>query len=959
MNKSFHSAHLNQNSCKPLQACLRCFMVIKCLSICIFMMVIICGIALGQNNYYYPAIRPAGIDYKVYKTPHFQIIYQEGSEVEAWQAGVTLEGELDHAYSLFDVTNQMLMPLILNNFNDLSNGYVSTHPFRQEIEIPHLKGSSLGIGYHSWIDLVATHELIHAVQANADSPLGFGSITRWIAPDNARIINLLLPIGLTEGAAVYTESKDMRSGRLNDPRFLMLYRAAATSKRPWSLSQLMEHPGYGFHRGRAYIGGATFYSWQHGRDEGQFFSKMRSSIYRFPLRLTGRDLSRTIGKPLTQIKKEFRDETTITPRSSSQQSEIISSQNGVMHRWPQWLNDKTLVVYRTAFNETSGLYTIDTESKAIDLLFPVLLPSDSWFTVSDSVIIYSRYVPDRFSGIKMTADVFSYNIATKQHSRITKNGRIHMPVMTSSGIWALQNDGQRNKLVSVDPLGNIQTLRDRSQADLIQIAPSQAGTAVLVRHNQTQSVYLVEEDGKFKPWIAVNDGSIREMSWISDGRYFLFTADIGDVTNVYCHDLLQNRTMQLTDVMYGALDPILSQDLQTLVYVDYQHENYRVVSEMFSPETSSTITLKAISEIPEISPKLEVPESFTSTPYSLVSHLRPRMLIPVYDYSLDAPRRRLGLGLGLAIHGSDPLRKLTYSTTATIQKNRVWGHALLRSAFGPVITTLGVENQPEAYLVRVSNSDGSMQWLTIGEQSQGVSLSFAMPIEFERNVRRSNATIFTRIIGERSRWFSLNEDPVPFNRATGESLSEFRRRTHFEIGATVSIGVQRNLRDVWPNRGSIIGVNTRNDIYTERGARRSGLNVSFNQFWSFSRKSNTGLNLIASMLTQNSGVIYSRSAILPRGHEMYIGRGTHFKIGVDLIQPIWYIEDGFLTIPSYFKLLYAYGFIERLLPDENHNGIWSAGIGIGLQFRLIHFLDMEVRGTLNPFDVKKSYFALF
>lgn len=933
-------------------------MLAKFLTISTLTLVIVYGSTLGQGIYYQPVIRPLGVEYRVHKTPHFEIIYQRGSEVEAWQTGSTLEGALDEAHSLFDVNNPMWMPVILNNFNDRANGYVHTHPFRQEIEIPHLKGNLIGIGFHSWIEAVATHELVHAVQANADGPIGLGSITRWVAPDNARAFNLSLPSGLNEGVAIYFESRGKRSGRLNDPRFMMLYRAAAASKRPWSLSQLMERPRYGFHLNRYYIGGSAFYSWQYDRDEGQFLRKMRASNYRFPLRFTGIELRKNIGQNLREVKTEFRDDTTPRLRSSLRQSEIILSEPGVTHRWPQWLDQKTLVVYRYALNSPPGLYTVDLDSGQIDLLFSVLLPEDHWFSVADSVIIYSRYVPDRFSTLKMTSDVFTYDLITRKHSRLTKGKRIHMPVSTSSGVWALQNDGQRNQLVTIDLMGNIQILRDRNQADLIQIAPSKDSTAVLVRHNQTQGVYLVEKDGNFTPWIFLDDGFIREISWSSDGRYFLFTADIGGVTNVYSHDQQQHRTIQLTDVMYGALDPILSEDLQTLIYVDYHHENYRVVSEKFSLESGSSITLRPTSEIPEISPQLELPTAFTNTSYSVWRHLRPRMLVPVIDYSSRGSERQLGFGGGFAIHGSDLLRKVTYSVDATIQKNRVWGRAVVRSAIGPIITSLALLNEPDANTVRVFNINGGVEEITYGQQSQAVALTIGLPIHFERNVRHSYARITTGIRSERTRWFSLNQDPVPYDRNSGQSLREFQRSTRLDMGALFVIGLQQNRRDAWPNRGLILGAYTRADLHRQRTSRRSGLYVNLDQYWSFFRKYSSSLRFSASVLTQNSGGVYSNSLILPRGHEEYIGEGTHIRVGAEILQPIWYIEDGFLTIPSYFKLLYIYGFTQRLVQSEDDTGLWSAGIGVGLQFRLFHYLDMEVRTALNPFDIKKSHFSL-
>ena len=137
------------------------------------------------------------------------------------------------------------MPVVLNAYNDRSNGYVHTLPFRQEIEVPQIKGDILSAHYTSWMQAVVPHELVHAVQAQAGGRFGIGSVVNWIAPDLARSMNFALPPGLNEGAAVYYESRvQSHAGRLNDARFQMKIKAALASPRPWSLSQLLEAPAY-------------------------------------------------------------------------------------------------------------------------------------------------------------------------------------------------------------------------------------------------------------------------------------------------------------------------------------------------------------------------------------------------------------------------------------------------------------------------------------------------------------------------------------------------------------------------------------------------------------------------------------------------------------------------------------------------------------------------------------------
>jgi len=919
--------------------------------------------ALGQTFFYEPVIRPSGSYYRVHKTPHFEIIFEEGSEVEAWQIALILERQLPRAQALSGAARTMWMPVILNNSSDRSNGYVHTHPFRQEIEVSHIKGNRLGTRSNSWIETVATHELVHAAQGQASGPGGLGRMIHWFAPDAARALNLSLPSGLNEGAAVYFESTD-GTGRLNDARFQMQYRAAADSERPWSLSQIMERSRYGFHVNRHYIGGANFFAWQYSKDQGSFFRKMRTLRYRYSMRSTGLDLRRTTGQSLNQLMTDFRHETSSQTRKLFSDSQIISEGRDVLQRWPQWLNDSTLVVYRKGLNETPGFYEIDSERGSIQLIHAVELPEDAWFHVADNTLLYSRYVPDQFSMLRSSADIFRYEISNHREIRLTEDARAHMPVQTSSKIWALQNNGQRNTWIEIDEDGHIQIIRDRSQADLIQIAPSREITAVLVRHSGMQGVYLAESDGKFEPWIFLNGGTIREMAWSWDERYLLFTGDVGGVTNVYCHDVEMERTTQLTDVHYGALDPVLSRDNHTLIYVDYQHERYNVVSAEFLPDDAPLVTLLSISKIPEIPSRLEIPEDFDHVPYTVVGRrLRPRMVLPIGFWSSESPRRRLGFGGGLGIYGSDPLRRVTYTVESLVQSRKIWGRAEIHSAFGPIISILDIYNEPDAVTARIISQDPSTrnvisQDVTYGDQSTGIGLTFALPLRFEANVRHSYARFTLGIRSERTRWFSLNGIPVPYRTDTRQSLSEWQNSTRIDTGSLFAIGLQQNRRDIWPNRGTVIGVYTRTDVHRGGGPRQSGLFVRVNQHWSFSRKSNTSLILGGSLRSQSTPGVYSNSLVLPRGQEGYLGAGTHIRIDAEVLQPMWYIQNGFLTTSTYFKVLYLYGFVQKMVVGIEDREKWSLGLGIGLQFRLLHHIDLEIRASLNPFDFSQGYFTL-
>ena len=161
---------------------------------------------LDLRRLYQPVPRPPGIRYQVLESEHFQIIFQQGAEPEAREAAAVLEYELPKAEAIAGHSRPMRMPVILNAYNDRSNGFVTTLPFRQEIETSSIKGQRLSARYTSWMQAVVPHELVHATHANSHAGFGVGSLLRLVSPDLARSLNLGLPPGLSEGAAVYHES---------------------------------------------------------------------------------------------------------------------------------------------------------------------------------------------------------------------------------------------------------------------------------------------------------------------------------------------------------------------------------------------------------------------------------------------------------------------------------------------------------------------------------------------------------------------------------------------------------------------------------------------------------------------------------------------------------------------------------------------------------------------------------
>lgn len=915
--------------------------------------------ATAQLQYlrYDPAVRPPGTRYLVHRTPHFTVIFESGNTAEAAEAASILERELAKTQALVGDPRPMRMPVVLNAYNDRSNGYVHTLPFRQEIELPHIRGDLLSAHHTSWMQAVVPHELLHAVQAQAGGRFGVGTMVDWVAPDLARSINLALPSGLNEGAAVYYESQvQAHAGRLNDARFQMKMKAALDALRPWSMVQLFEAPAYTWPRSRHYIGGANFFAWQAARDSGSFYTRMRHRLWRFPLRLTGFELQLATGESVRDLKRSFREGWTEEFAGNLQEASAvpvkISGRRGVMHRHPYWVNDSSLVVYKSGYDVISGLYAVNVATGVSRRLHAVRLPEDAWFSLDDSTALYSRYVRDTFVPTRWVAEVFALDLRTREARRLTREGRVFAPVRAGDSILAVRNSGQHNVISAIMPDGTIKPIQSRQQVTVIQMAPSpkQDIIAVLMRSAGEQGIYRVAASGQElltpQAWIVLPGVAIREVSWSPDGRFLLYTADLGGTSNVFSYDLERERTTQLTRVRYGAFDPQVSPDGTTLAFVSYDHERHDLVSIPFVPESGPEISLPNDAHIVPVQPIANVPAGFDVEPYSIRGQLSPRLLLPMVHYEYRYPGRKLGFGGGLQVMGSDPLRRVTYTTQAYRQSGRFWGSASVNTMLGLIQTSGYAFRRPRTVTAAVRNNDGSTSSLTYGRNQEHAGLQFRIPLYLESGVRSTLGAVRVGVEAGQESWFSVDENTVPVYAESGESPANRVGFTAMHAGVSFNIRHMRNPRDIWPHRGGGISVSAHSDLWHEKGQTRRAILGHAVLYWSPSRRAHTGLRLGISALTQNRPNVYDAMHVMPRTYEdSYIASGQTVKADLELAQPIWYIDDGFLHVPMYFKALYLYGFAEAIVHSDIPalRTARAAGTGLGLEWRIMHYVDLNMR----------------
>ncbi|GIV59234.1 MAG: hypothetical protein KatS3mg043_0323 [Rhodothermaceae bacterium] len=917
----------------------------------------------AQGFVYNVVYRPPEARYFVLETPHFEVIYEEGAGAEARETAARLEANLPAVQALVGARSRLRMPVVINRFNDRSNGYVTPLPFKQEIEAVSIKGAVLSPRYRSWIQTVAPHELVHAVHADFQEGFGVGEVVRWLSPDLSRTLNLTIPPGIAEGAAVLYESslEEGRAGRLNHAFFTMVYRAALMSDRPWSLAQMLERSAYTFPFDRHYLGGAYLFRFLHEQGKTDFFPRATRLHYRFPLLGYGVNLwygartwPRSLRKALQDSLRagEVRRVAALGPVTVPTR---IAGARGVMHHRPRWLDAHTLVAYVFGYDVTAGLYRIDARTGRRTLLSVQALPEDRFFSfdADSSALLFARYEPDPLVPIRRVAEVFRLELATGRVTRLTRGGRVMTPAAApDGGVWALRNEGQYNRWVRLTGPSSFEPVADWTRARFVSLHPSPDGkeVAVIVNLEGHQGLFRATLDAggrvTLAPWVGFAGASVYDAAWSADGRYLLFTADRGGIANVYALEVRTGQVRRMTNARYGAMEPALSPDGRTLAFIHYEHERYDLVRIPFTFEAGQVVPPEAtrffdrvdweawLREPPAPSMPLAEPR-----PYRSLAHLRPRMLLPTFRLDAPADRpgdTRLGPGYGLMLHGTDPLQRWTFGAEGFFQKERVWGSLAVRTSLLPVYPMLRLFRRPETVRANVVDAEGqTVETVRLGREERGGDLTFSFPLTLESNVHRTSLLLSVQGGYRQERLFDRN----------GRYLTGFTGRYTVSPALSFVYRLRRNIRDLVPHQGLVLGGFAERDVAVEDGPARAAHVGQAHLYLPWLKSINGGLRLHATVLDQNRGGIFDLEAFMPRGHEdVFLGRGTFVKYGGEYVQPLWFIDNGLFLLPFYFKALYAFGFAETLHDVARPaDRVSSVGAGLGLQFRFFYVLDLELR----------------
>lgn len=555
--------------------------------------------------------------WRTLETEHFYIHYHALEQEAAERVAASAE----RAYATLSVAWEhdvfLKIHITLSDNQDTANGFANAIPFPQ-ITAYATAPEALSVleSYDDWIDILITHELVHVFHLDTvhgipravNAVFGFGVLGKTMAP------NLVQPRWMIEGVATADESRFSSQGRHRSAQFDAYIRMAVLEGTFQSIDQVTSGARIFPHGTSVYLYGLHFMHYigqRYGREKLAELSHVYGGrLIPFGINRAVKDV---IGVDFDRLWAEFRADTkrrfeaqARRIRARGLRQGVRMTYSGESTRYPMWSADDAHVYFWKADgHREEGLKRISARGGRIregvgigrqgsDLdvehVVDVEDAGESSFVGATGDIVFGQSAVYDFR--YRWSDLYRWNGGDpKGYERLTFGLRASEPHVAPDGrsVVFRRNDVAQSRLgfldlatgdvVEVPPLGRIdQVYTPRFAPDGERVAFSGW------REGGYRDLYVYDRrDGSTERITADRHMDISP-SWSPDGRYIVFVSDRDDVFNVYAYDTETRRLHQVSNVLGGAYEPMVSHDGTRLAYVGYASNGFDLWMMDFDPD---------------------------------------------------------------------------------------------------------------------------------------------------------------------------------------------------------------------------------------------------------------------------------------------------------------------------------------------------------------------------------------
>lgn len=612
-------------------------------------------------------------DWKTIDTPHFRVHFTPPLEELARHSAAIAE----RAHAL--LSRELVPPrgkvdLVIADNVDYTNGYAAPFPSNRVVIYAHPPVDEVALRYNAdWTELVITHELTHIF--HLDRAKGLWKLGRYIFGRHPALFpNVYLPAWVTEGLAVYFESKITGVGRLEGSEHYMVARAAAEAGALPRLGEISLATS-------RFPGGETVYAYggfifdylsrTRGEKTIRDFVELTSGSI-FPITLNGK-ARRSFGISFDRAWRQWGDSLLrVAPRRRSPMVEWreLTSEGWIVSA-PRWLNETTILYGASTAREVSQARAVSLDGtdrtigrrNAAGVNVP--LPSGD--------LLFSQ--PDLVDPYRLRNDLYVQRGG--REVRLTRAARLSTPDVRADGaIIAVQQVPGSTRLVRVSPDGTqivpiTRGALDEQWADPRWSPEGARIAAVRVPRGNRPEIVVVDTIGTVRFSRQFPNAVAASPSWSRDGTKLYISSDHSGTMQLYSLDITRTSEAltRLSDATTGIFAPEQSPGAERIAAVLYHTDGYHLgAAPLPGGAVASDATIRGARatcvecRLPAtVSQTAPVPQTGAVRSYSPWLSLLPRYWEPLVESSDD-----FGTRLGAATSGVDIVGRHSYAAQATV-----------------------------------------------------------------------------------------------------------------------------------------------------------------------------------------------------------------------------------------------------------------------------------------------------
>ncbi len=539
---------------------------------------------------------PPGIKWFQIDTVHFAIVFPENLKKIAKNTAEYFEN-IYPSISLSKKNRVEKFTIFLNNFGNISNGYIQLAPKKGEFFLT--PPQSMFMGNIDWLNGLAIHEGRHTAQFSFFNR-GFTKFSGLIFGEFGRSLFsfLSVPQWFWEGDAVYSETILSKGGRGRVASFNVGLRTLLLNNKIYSYSKAYLS-SYKDYIPNIYKLGFFITTYIRNNYPKNTWKRMldHSSKYSYYPFIFSSSLKRTVGKGIKRIYRDSMEDISTFWKEKFKKISPTTFKTISPKRkeWTYYSSPKSddngnLISQKYTLSRPLSIVRInpDKTEKNIFQINPIEGTKNN-ISVKNQNIVWSEIRPDIRWGKKDYSEIVLFNVKSRCKKRITKKTRFFSPVFSPDGLTIaavnVKQDSQCRIVILNSKTGNI--LKHFSPGDRSFIASpnwSEDGKKIVVilQKSGKKSISIINTDNQ--TFSTVLPYSFENYNHpLIYKNHVIYGSDIDGIDNIYSVNIETGEKFRITSALYGAYFPEIDKKNKKLIYCNYDINGTAIVSSDLSP----------------------------------------------------------------------------------------------------------------------------------------------------------------------------------------------------------------------------------------------------------------------------------------------------------------------------------------------------------------------------------------